>query len=158
MGTCTSTSSLSDGASSKHRLSSHAGSNHNDELTSEIPDELSVDPLEKLGVSVHYLKTFLLEEVLLTPGLSRDSTIYDCEKLEGPPGVIRQKGEDVLCPIDGQLGAAYVHCLGGKDEVGDANFMLSYSWGCVFSFRIDAFIFSALIYTNLMFSYTNANV
>jgi hypothetical protein len=64
----------------------------------------------------------------------------------------------VLCPIDGQLGAAYVHCLGGKDEVGDANFMLSYSWGCVFSFRIDAFIFSALIYTNLMFSYTNANV
>eukprot|EP00978_Attheya_sp_CCMP212_P000863 scaffold1856_cov56-Attheya_sp.AAC.2 len=128
MGTCTSTSSLSDGASSKHRLSSHAGSNHNDELTSEIPDELSVDPLEKLGVSVHYLKTFL-EEVLLDPDLSRDSTIYDCEKLEGPPGVIRQKGEDVLCPIDGQLGAAYVHCLDGEDEVGDANFMLSYSWG-----------------------------
>ncbi|CAB9524044.1 Kinesin light chain [Seminavis robusta] len=84
-----------------------------------------------LAVSVHYLRSTFLQEVLATPGLSRDSTVYDIENLdEEAPGVIRRKADHVCCPIDGRMGAAYVH---GVDDdgisVGQANVMLSYTWG-----------------------------
>jgi hypothetical protein len=46
-------------------------------------------------------------------------------------GVIRQKGATVRSPVDGKVGAAYVHCLDCKKNVGRAYFMLSYSWGYV---------------------------
>ncbi|CAB9520079.1 Kinesin light chain (Partial), partial [Seminavis robusta] len=60
--------------------------------------------------------------------LSRHSKIYEIENLRGPPGVIRTKGANTVCPIDGRLGAAYVHTLQGEDHVGEATHMLSYSW------------------------------
>ena len=83
-----------------------------------------------LGVSVFHLKhVFLEQEVLSHNGLSQSSTIYDIEHLQGPPGVVRQRGANKTCPKDGKLGAAYVDCLSGVDHVGKANFMLSYSWG-----------------------------
>ncbi|CAB9526369.1 Kinesin light chain [Seminavis robusta] len=56
------------------------------------------------------------------------SKIYEIEDLQGPPGVIRKKGAMTECPIDGHIGAAYVHCLEGEDHVGEATHMLSYSW------------------------------
>lgn len=89
-----------------------------------------------LAISVHYLATSFLEEVIAA-GLDRTSSIYDIENstsdngddaLSSSLGVIRLKGVDVKCPIDGRKGAAYVHCIQGDHNVGIANFMLSYSW------------------------------
>ena len=74
------------------------------------------------GMSVHWLCNGLLKEVE-EAGLSRDSNIYE---LKEP--IIRKKGENVRCPRDRKIGAAYVDCLEGKDNVGPATFMLSYAW------------------------------
>jgi hypothetical protein len=81
-----------------------------------------------VGVSVYYLQNIFLKEVEAA-GLSRDSTIYDLENLNGPAGLIRKEGVDVVCPITNTRGAAYVHCLEGADNVGGATHMLSYTWG-----------------------------
>ncbi|CAB9520118.1 Kinesin light chain [Seminavis robusta] len=91
--------------------------------------------METLGVSVFYLEQVFLEEVEAashattgTP-LSKDSKVYDIEDLRDPPGVIRNKGADTVCPVDGKMGAAYIHCLEqGEYHVGEATQMLSYSW------------------------------
>jgi hypothetical protein len=37
--------------------------------------------------------------------------------------------EHTVCPRDGELGCAYVDTLSGKDDVGRADALLSYSWG-----------------------------
>ncbi|CAB9506002.1 Kinesin light chain [Seminavis robusta] len=81
--------------------------------------------LDTLGVSV-----FHLEHDFLGRGsqVARSSKIYDIENLKGPPGIIRKKGAGVVCPLDGHMGAAYVHCLEGEDHFGEATHMLSYSW------------------------------
>ena len=79
-----------------------------------------------IGVSVHQLNTELREEVEAV-GLPIESNVYDIE-----PKVIRPKGEQVVCPQDGRIGASYVDCLEGLDNVGVAIFMLSYAW----SYRI----------------------
>ena len=97
-------------------------------------DNTTTSPAEQakiLGVSVHHLKhVFLKSEIIASNiGLSESSTIYNIEDLRGPPGVIRRRGADVICPHDGQPGASYVDCLSGEDHVGTANFMLSYTWG-----------------------------
>ncbi|CAB9501139.1 Kinesin light chain [Seminavis robusta] len=89
--------------------------------------------LETLGVSVYYLERIFLEELKGastndTQSRPRSSKIYEIENLRGPPGIIRTKGATVICPLDGRMGAAYVHCLKGEDYVGVATHMLSYSW------------------------------
>ncbi|CAB9523312.1 Hydra magnipapillata [Seminavis robusta] len=92
--------------------------------------------MDTLAVSVHHLEHIFLEEVysFTTAAtanqnpLSRDSKIYEIEGLRGPPGVIRTRGTNTICPVDGRLGASYVHCLQGDDHVGEATHMLSYSW------------------------------
>lgn len=83
--------------------------------------------LSQLAASVHYLKTKFLKEVRKAR-FNRDAPVYVIENLKGPQGVIRRKGKDVTCPVDGKPGAAYVHCLKGEDSVGKATHMLSYSW------------------------------
>ena len=83
--------------------------------------------LDLLAVSVHYLQTQFWKEVRAA-GYNRKSPIYELENLSGPPGVIRQKGQNVTCPVDGKRGAAYVHCISGQDNVGRATYMLSYTW------------------------------
>ena len=80
------------------------------------------------GLSVHYLRHCFLDEVRAA-GFSRDSKIYDLEDLRGPPGLVRKKGAETICPMTGKKGAAYVHCVKGQDNVGDATHMLSYTWG-----------------------------
>ena len=80
------------------------------------------------GISVHCLKHVFLEEVK-AQGLDEASTIYEIENLSSEKnGVIRSKGAHCIDPVDGRVGTSYVACLTGEDNVGPANFMLSYSW------------------------------
>ncbi|CAB9510317.1 Kinesin light chain [Seminavis robusta] len=112
--------------------------------TSSSTGTSNPDDLDTRGVSVYHLQhVFLEKEVCRTTKksfpwsrqrrhktLSRASTIHDIENLHQgtlPGGVIRNKGANTICPIDGKMGAAYVHCLQGKDRVGEATHMLSYS-------------------------------
>eukprot|EP00797_Seminavis_robusta_P006229 Sro1414_g270680.2 (796) ;mRNA; r:19356-21743 len=89
--------------------------------------------LDILGVSVYHLKHVFLDQCIqyaasVGANNTRSFKVYDIENLSGPPGVIRQCGANAVCPIDGRMGAAYVHCLKGRDHVGEATHMLSYSW------------------------------
>ena len=86
------------------------------------------------GVSVHWLCTGLVDEIRSFGLDEKCASIHDIECLEGPSskGVIRKKGAHVMSPVDGRLGASYVHCLKGKDRVGKANYMLSYTWSYKF--------------------------
>jgi tetratricopeptide (TPR) repeat protein len=89
---------------------------------------VSNDDANLLGVSVEYLKTTFLAEVVVA-GYSETSTINDIEDLIQKEilGVIRRKGARHTSPVEGLPGSSYIHCLRGKD-VGRAQFMLSYSW------------------------------
>jgi len=85
------------------------------------------------GVSVFYLQNIFTQEVAEYTNKSNNNTskktIYDIEDLSSETSLIRAKGASVLCTKDGKMGASYVDCLRGKDHVGPANVMLSYSWG-----------------------------
>ena len=97
---------------------------------------------DTLGISVGYLKDGFLQEVL-DAGMSKDSKIYEIEDLSEPyvNGIIRAKGANQLCPIDGHKGASYVHSLGlDSDKVGQATFMLSYSWGYTIGDIVDTLL------------------
>ena len=86
-------------------------------------------PTTPLGVSVDWLQHGLLDEVK-DAGLNESSRIYELEDLSSDVhGVIRRKGQHRICPHDGRLGAAYVDCLSGDDNVGPSTVMLSYGWG-----------------------------
>jgi tetratricopeptide (TPR) repeat protein len=102
------------------------------------------------GVSVHYLKTTFAKEVRnyrINHGNDSDNddilqrtTIYDLENThEEKNGFIRLKGADVTCPRDNRIGAAYVDCIQGEDNVGDANVMISYAWCNTVTEIIDIF-------------------
>ncbi|CAB9515012.1 Kinesin light chain [Seminavis robusta] len=107
---------------------------------SQPPNQASGQDLENamtldlLGVSVYNLQHDFLELVSASKdatsgkALSKSSKIYEIENLQGPAGVIRKMGADVICPMDKKMGAAYVHSLHGEDHVGEATHMLSYSW------------------------------
>ena len=91
------------------------------------------DYYDFLAPSVHHLQTSVLS-AMEENGYSMDSSLYDLENLRSEtPGLIRQKGVSVECPIDHRVGAAYVHCLEAEgqdqDHFGTATHMLSYAWG-----------------------------
>ena len=90
--------------------------------------------LHLLGVSLHWLRTGLREETRQAGMDEESSCIHDLEDLNTPSlGIARRKGPDVVCPVDSKMGASYLHCLrGNKDHVGQANYMLSYSWSSTF--------------------------
>ena len=93
--------------------------------------------LDMLGVSVHHMRTDFMTQVLDAVH-NADSSIYEIEDLScSSDGVIRRRGAKVRCPIDGRVGASYVHSLNGEDHVGVANFMLSYSWRSVHLYQPD---------------------
>ena len=50
--------------------------------------------------------------------------VYEIE-----PTVLRGLQTEIVCPRDQQPGSAYVDALSGTDQVGLAEFMLSYTWG-----------------------------
>ncbi|CAB9528251.1 Kinesin light chain [Seminavis robusta] len=81
-----------------------------------------------LGVSVSFLRTTFLAQVIAA-GFTEHSRINELEDLDRKVGmgVIRQMGANQVSPADGEMGASFVHCLRGND-VGRANYMLSYSW------------------------------
>ena len=86
-----------------------------------------------LGVSIHCLSTKFMDCVNATPGLDEASKIYEIENLhqddDDGMGVIRTQSVNTKCPMDGQMGSAYVHTHTHKDLVGPATIMLSYTWG-----------------------------
>ena len=74
-------------------------------------------------------------------GLDESSRIYELENLSSDDhGVIRRKGQERICPRDGRLGAAYVDCLSGDDNVGPSTIMLSYGWGNSIGDIVDALV------------------
>lgn len=85
--------------------------------------------LELRGVSVDYLATTFLDEICAA-GFSKSTMVYEIE-----PGVIRTKGQDLVCPRDNRMGTAYVDAIcPGPDashagKIGRATYMLSYTWG-----------------------------
>lgn len=83
------------------------------------------DPLR--ASSIFYLETEFVKEVE-SIGKTPDAHIYE---LDEP--LIRAKGANMTCPRDGRLGAAFVDTINGKDFVGRATHMLSYTWGYTIS-------------------------
>ena len=73
------------------------------------------------GISCQYFATDFLQE-MKEKGFERSAAVYDIEA-----DVIRKKGEQLLCPRDERLGAAYVDALRDGDA-GKSEFMLSYTW------------------------------
>jgi len=90
--------------------------------------------LRRKAVSVHHLANDLIQETAAV-GQMREAKVYEIE-----PTVIRPKGEKIVCPRDGIMGSAYVDALEGEDHVGDASFMLSYTWGYEISDIADALV------------------
>ncbi|CAB9531235.1 Kinesin light chain [Seminavis robusta] len=104
-----------------------------------IVSESRQKELNQLALSVHYLQTQLPKEIRAA-GFSRTAPVYEIEDLSGSPGVIRKKSQKKTCPIDGKPGSAYVHCVEGVDNVGDATHMLSYSWKYAIGDIIDTLV------------------
>ncbi|CAB9497065.1 Tetratricopeptide repeat family protein [Seminavis robusta] len=72
---------------------------------------------------------------------SMESTFYDIEDLRNDePGLIRRKGINITCPIDGRMGAAYVHCVQGEENVGRATPFLSWTWGYTVGDVVDTLV------------------
>lgn len=95
--------------------------------TKKLLTQKEIDYYDFLAPSVYHLQSIFLPSIQTEQGLSiDDATIYDIEDLSNvdTPGLIRRKGIDVTCPIDGKVGCAYVHTLEGKDHVGTATHML----------------------------------
>ncbi|CAB9509963.1 Hydra magnipapillata [Seminavis robusta] len=93
---------------------------HNPALSNQI---------DLLGVSVHHFVTVFLPSVLEEYGdHGGERRFMDIENLKSPHGFVRQKGASTKCPLDGQMGAAYVHTLQGEDHVGPSTAMLSWTW------------------------------
>jgi hypothetical protein len=106
------------------------------------------------GVSIYYLKTTFLKEV----------QNYDLEDIrQNESGFIRTKGESVICPRDGGVGAAFVDCVQGEDNVGLANVFLSYAWSntiqdiveVLHNFALDKDLDPKRTYVFICFLYSN---
>jgi len=107
-------------AETNHEESAPAGTKYGVHVKEHEPGTPG-DPLR--GLSLHYLSTQLLKE-LLQADLTPEAKIRDIE-----PVVIRSKSATVTCPRDGRVGSAYVDAVHGDDNVGRATHMLSYTWG-----------------------------
>eukprot|EP00035_Acanthoeca_spectabilis_P013741 m.257702 g.257702 ORF g.257702 m.257702 type:complete len:516 (+) comp15960_c0_seq4:111-1658(+) len=96
----------------------------------QVDVKLANDParhsLERRGVSVHHLITEF-KDAVVEAGIDifndSSSLVYDVVNQ-----VVKPKTAKVTCPRDGREGATYVDCLEGADNVGEATYMLSYSW------------------------------
>eukprot|EP00040_Diaphanoeca_grandis_P029878 m.175813 g.175813 ORF g.175813 m.175813 type:complete len:1446 (+) comp31832_c1_seq1:205-4542(+) len=99
--------------------------------------------MARLGPSVHHLTTSFIRGTMRAmnktlrkyPGLNcvEDTLISQMVDAYGRPA-----GLNVLCPRDGEPGAAYVDTLEGVDNVGIAIALLSYSWGYKVKDVVDA--------------------
>jgi tetratricopeptide (TPR) repeat protein len=140
-----SSASIMAGATSTHTLN---GASSSSSLSTTKMTDRHENGSEKItrGVSVHYLRTTFINEVKKYNANGDDNhtankNIYEIEDLRDTKyGLIRQKGEHIYCPRDGRLGAAYVDCLDGRDNVGKANVMLSYGWGNTVADIVDVLV------------------
>jgi tetratricopeptide (TPR) repeat protein len=127
-----------------------------EETQTQTQTQTQNDYYDFLAPSVYHLQTSFLHQIKES-GLDETATLYDIENLQADePGLIRQKGVTVNCPIDGKPGAAYVHCLeleeslaGGdgdgnegpdRDHVGTSTHMLSYAWGYTYGDIVDTLV------------------
>ena len=81
------------------------------------------------GVSLHWLKHGFMSE-LKSNGKDEKSTVKDLDDLKKDSGIIRQKGQNITCPVDGNYGTSYVDRLVGQDNVGPTTILLlhSHAW------------------------------
>jgi len=105
--------------------------------TSKLKSHYNDDELDLLGVSVYHLQHYLMKEVHKA-GFNEKSKIYEIVDLNKilTKGIVREKGANITCPMDGRKGASYVHSIifegeneNDKDHYGKATVMLSYPWG-----------------------------
>jgi hypothetical protein len=76
------------------------------------------------AISLHYLKTTFLEQVISEHGLTKGCSVQDIHAF------ILRKSQNTICPWDGQLGSGYVDSVHGTGDghVGEASHMLCYAW------------------------------
>lgn len=89
---------------------------------SSLLDAMTFPGHKLRSVSVRHLATVIRMD-MVEKALGNESTFYDIE-----PEIIRGKGRELQCPRDGKLGTAYVDALYSEEDVGVAEFMLSYVW------------------------------
>ena len=115
------------------------------------PDQTEgAEPHTLLGPSVHHLTTVLRPGCLTSVSASIVETAVTGLDFDGLPpkawrplisspeeakiwhlvhSYAKPQSVNLVCPRDGQPGAAYVDTLAGSDHVGRASALLSYSWG-----------------------------
>ncbi len=105
---------------------------------SKLKSKFNEDDLDLLGVSVYHLQFYFMKDVRRS-GFTEKSKIYeivDLKKLD-ENDIVREKGANVTCPMDGKKGASYIHSIvfgeeeteKEEDHYGKATVMLSYTWG-----------------------------
>ena len=95
----------------------------------ENVDDDDVQIKDLLGVSVYHLNEVFLPQIR-DEGFSEATKFYEIENLSlDSPGIVRRRGQHLLCPFDHLPGCAYVHTISGIDHVGPATHMLSWTWG-----------------------------
>ena len=100
------------------------------------PDQIEAlagtdDTAEQLSLSVSYLSSTLIEEVIVAD-LNRGSKIYELN-----PDLLLKKGLQTRCPLDGKMGSSYVHAV-DSSSAGSATAMLSYTWGYAIGDVVDS--------------------
>lgn len=87
------------------------------------------DTIASRGVSLHWLQNGFMSE-LKSNGNDTKCMVQELDDLTKETGLIREKGQNIACPVDGNYGAAYVNCLVGEDNVGPTTVLLlhSHTW------------------------------
>ena len=95
--------------------------------TRRVPSSFKNSPAPD-GVSVHYLRHVFAKEVMAYSYHGLKATVHDLENLNFKHhGLIRRKGAELYCLLDGKKGATYIDCIDAMHK-GPATVMLSYSW------------------------------
>ena len=93
-----------------------------------IRNPIFADNPQFLGVSVYHLQEHFLAALQKIEEFSSSSSFYELENLHKDSSFVRHVGQSTICPIDGEVGSAYVHTLFGEDHVGPATHVLSWTW------------------------------
>jgi len=89
--------------------------------------ENNVSDQSPLGVSVHHLCTTFQPETMLYAGKRNANDFSTKIKMYDMEDFIYEKGEHYRSREDNRMKSSYVDSLDGKDHVGPASYMLSYS-------------------------------
>ncbi len=89
--------------------------------SSNSPQSTEINDVK--GVSVHHLSTTFMDKAKKLTNKHEGECTANISDIVEP--LIKKKGQSILCPRDGKMGAAYVDCLEGTENVGKANLLLS---------------------------------